>query len=325
MSPYAELIRRHSRPLTPVPTQVTPRLVPMPSVRAVLLDVYGTLFISGSGDLGTAAGWHAPSPRGAWCGTSTPFPERQGAPPAEALADAFDELGIGLACTPAEGVAWLLETIESHHAEARQRGIAHPEVDIVRVWHDVYPTIAASTRQALAAGRVDLRRLAVAYEVRVNPVWPMPHLEPCLTALGGGGRRLGIVSNAQFFTPELFPALLGKSLGELGFDPRCQYYSYQHGEAKPSEHLYRLAAESLAADGIRAADVLYIGNDLRNDVRPASAVGFRTALFAGDARSLRLRENDPQLAGVEPDAVVTDLAQVPKLLMEQPPTLPGDN
>jgi putative hydrolase of the HAD superfamily len=304
MSPCAELVRRHSRPLTPLPTHVAPRLVPMPGVRAVLFDVYGTLVISAGGDVG------------GWRDASTPLPERQGVPPgqAAALAGALEELGLALPCPHADGVACLSDSIASHHAAAQQRGVEHPEVDIVRVWQEVYQTLAAGA--APPASPIDFRRLAVAYEVRVNPVWPMPHLEQCLADLQAAGQRLGIVSNAQFFTPELFPALLGRSLEELGFDPQRQYYSYQHGEAKPSEHLYRLAADGLAADGIAAADVLYIGNDLRNDVRPASAVGFRTALFAGDARSLRLRQDDPALAGVQPDAIITDLAQVPQLLID---------
>ena len=62
--------------------------------------------------------------------------------------------------------------------------------------------------------------------------------------------------------------------------------------------------------GISAAEALYVGNDMLNDITPAHALGFRTALFAGDARSLRLRENDERVAGIEPDLVLTDLAQI---------------
>jgi putative hydrolase of the HAD superfamily len=264
----------------------------MPNVRTVLFDVYGTLVISASGDLGAATGIDRTA----------------------ALSDAFAELGVALPCEPADGVAILVETIASHQQTARQRGVEHPEVDIVRVWQDAYQAMAAGAGDATSASEIDFRRLAVAYEVRVNPVWPMPHVVECLAALRAAGRRLGIVSNAQFFTPESFPALLGRSPEELGFEPRWQYYSYQHGQAKPGRHLYRLAADRLAGEGIAAAGVLYIGNDLRNDIWPAAAVGFRTALFAGDARSLRLRQDDPGLSGVEPDAVVTDLEQVPALV-----------
>lgn len=46
------------------------------------------------------------------------------------------------------------------------------------------------------------------------------------------------------------------------------------------------------------------------DVWPAQAVGFRTALFAGDARSLRKRDEDERIRGVVPDLVVTELSQI---------------
>jgi len=93
----------------------------------------------------------------------------------------------------------------------------------------------------------------------------------------------------------------------LGFAPDLQVYSYQHGRAKPSRELYRLAADALQRRGIAAERAVYVGNDMRNDIAPAARLGFRTALFAGDARSLRRREGDPLCAGVVPDLVVTDL------------------
>ena len=43
-------------------------------------------------------------------------------------------------------------------------------------------------------------------------------------------------------------------------------------------------------------------------VAPAAAQGFRTALFAGDARSLRKREDDGLT--VRPDLILTDLDQL---------------
>ena len=51
---------------------------------------------------------------------------------------------------------------------------------------------------------------------------------------------------------------------------------------------------------------------MRNDIAPAAALGFRTALFAGDRRSLRLREEDA--LGVTPDAIITSLDQIASVL-----------
>ena len=102
---------------------------------------------------------------------------------------------------------------------------------------------------------------------------------------------LGVVSNAQFYTPSLFPALLDTELDEAGFDPQLRYYSFEHRCGKPGAELYTAAREELERRSVAADEVLFVGNDMLNDVMAAAREGFRTALFAGDARSLRLREH----------------------------------
>ena len=284
---HCELIRRHSRPLAPRPTGQPPHLPKQQGLRAVLFDIYGTLFVSASGEVGT-------DDDGEHRDTLTEALAAVGIPTG----------GIAVAGDGDRADAPLKETILAHHDRARAEGIDCPEVDIVAVWRDVL--LALGLDAGTLAG-VDLARLAVEYEVRANPVWPMPHLADCLGRLRANGLILGIVSNAQFFTVELFPALLSQTAAEIGFDEELQFYSYQHGRAKPSGYLYDLARQSLASRGVKADEVLYVGNDMLNDVSAAAQLGFRTALFAGDARSLRLRADDPRTEGVSPDLVLTDL------------------
>ena len=126
---------------------------------------------------------------------------------------------------------------------------------------------------------------------------------------------MGIISNAQFYTHELFPALLGQPAEFWGFDPELLYYSYEYGRAKPGLDLHEMAARALEQRGIEPAAAVFVGNDMLNDVRPAARVGFRTALFAGDARSLRLREGHPELDGVSPDLVLTHLSELGECLL----------
>ena len=47
-----------------------------------------------------------------------------------------------------------------------------------------------------------------------------------------------------------------------------------------------------------------------NDIYPARQLGFQTALFAGDARSLRLRPEDPRCSDLPVDIILTDLGQL---------------
>ncbi len=68
--------------------------------------------------------------------------------------------------------------------------------------------------------------------------------------------------------------------------------------------------ENAASSGLVAHEIIYLGNDWKKDVVPAIAVGFRTGLFAGDVRSLRLGGVGEREARESVDAVVTGLGEV---------------
>jgi len=291
---YHDILKAHCQPAEPLPTGQPAVLRRLEGVRAVLFDLYGTLFISGTGEVGTS--------RESACDAS--------------LTGALEAMGIRLLQSMDGAVHLVFDAIEASHAASRHAGIEYPEVDIVAIWRQVVAEL--SDRGVLERRdwpRAELERLAVEYEARANPVWPMPGLEACLRSLSDGGLLLGVVSNGQFYTPELFPALLGGPAERWGFDPDLQYYSYRHGLAKPGLDLYEMAAEALDGRGVARAAVLYVGNDMLNDIHPAAQVGFRTALFAGDRRSLRLREGELPLDGVEPDLVLTHLADLGECLL----------
>jgi putative hydrolase of the HAD superfamily len=276
---FTERIQTLSRPLQPLPTGQEERLTDLPGIRAVIFDIYGTCFISGSGDIGNASA----------------------SPKTEALTDALREQGVEMDHDLAEpAMARFFELIAHDHQVEKSKGTEYPEVRILDIWEHW---------RREAAVEVNVPQLAIDVECRLNPVWPMPGLAGCLDGVTGSGRIPGIVSNAQVFTPCLFPALAGRPIAEFGFQPSCCIWSWSLKEAKPSRRLYDLLLERLP-DGLEASQCLYVGNDMRNDIAPAAAVGMKTALFAGDRRSLRLREGDPLTEGVSPDLVVTHLHQI---------------
>ncbi|WP_425400905.1 HAD family hydrolase [Aeoliella sp.] len=285
-----DIIRTNSQPLAPQATDAAAETPAFEGIRAVLFDVYGTLFISASGDISLAS----LSNRG------------------DAVVAALESVGLQPGnCTGDDLVAALHAEIKQAHQASEHE---FPEVDIHKVWR----AVLKAELDAEVVDDASLARLAVEYETQVNPVWPMPGLVECLAEIHKAGLALGIVSNAQAFTRELFPALANGSLRELGFEEDLCVWSYEHLQAKPGRWLYERAVEALATRGIAPSEALYVGNDMRNDVAPAAAVGFRTVLFAGDARSLRLREGDAIVAGVSPDAVVTDLRQILHILRLAP-------
>jgi putative hydrolase of the HAD superfamily len=282
-----DLVRRRLRPLVPRPTGETPRLPALPGIRAFVFDVYGTLLISASGDVGL---------------------EPDDVPaPARAFRDAAEAIGLSSVPDAERAILAYREALERSHARSKASGVPYPEVDALAIWRETFERLGAA--DAFAAEAM-LRRFVLEYELRANPIWPMPNCRETLAAIRAVGAPLGIVSNAQFYTPISLSAVLDADLPSLGFDEELCFYSFEHGRAKPGTHLYELAAEAFRKRGIATAEILYVGNDLLNDALPASQVGFRTALFAGDARSLRKRESDERVRGFQADVVVTDLAQL---------------
>ena len=281
-------IKSLAQPLDPVATNVDAKLPKLQNVRAVLFDVYGTLLISGSGDIGVAT----------QSSKEVHFVE------------ALRAAGQTYLEEPQHGLADFHDAIAAEHETLKKQGTQYPEVRIDEIWARVIKNWDSKrlTEEPYSADRT--MQLAIEYEMRVNPVWPMPAVVETLDALKAAGLTLGIVSNAQAFTPQLFEPLTGRTPQSLGFVDDLCFWSYQHRYAKPGTRLYEEAAEVLAACGLSAATTLYVGNDMRNDIWPAAAVGFQTALFAGDARSLRLREDDPEVANTKPTAIITSLNQI---------------
>ncbi len=278
--------------MTPEPTGQKPVLKKLPGIKAVLFDVYGTLMQSGVGDISLAE-------------------EKAGEGREKLIREAISAAGFTLLDRKTPIAELFHDTIRAEQDIRREQGVDFPEVDILGVWEDLIGQLEAYELIRGRATKASLRNVAVHYEARVNAAAPMPGVTETLEGILDKSLPLGIVSNAQFFTPLLFEAFLEGAPMDVGFEDMLCIWSYEHTVAKPSTKLFELAAERLQAyGGIEPEQVLYIGNDMRNDVMPAAKLGFKTALFAGDARSLRLRKDDADCKEVEPDLVITELEQL---------------
>lgn len=274
---YSRLFSEHLSPLEPLPTSIKRRGDLRERIEAIFFDIYGTLLISGSGDIGTAI-------------TANVKPRKLKKLLLDyRLNDSVDTLQ-----------EKLIGTIQARHDAMKRAGIDFPEVRIEEIW-------------SLITGIQDQRRvrqLALEYELITNPVYPMPHMQEVLEFFIQRDLPLGIVSNAQFYTPHVMEWFLQKKLIDFEFEDPFLIFSYRYGRAKPSVCLFDLACKQVTKRGLAAEQVLYVGNDILNDIYPAQAVGFKTALFAGDKRSLRLRRDNAQCRGIQPDMVITDLIQL---------------
>lgn len=276
MFEYDRLLH-YIEPLSPLPTTLNPIGKLEERIQCILFDIYGTLFISGSGDISIA---------------------RQQSHLTQNLKSLLDRYQITK--TPQILLDDFFSSIDIEHKRLRKKGVDFPEVEIDRIW-----------KRVLEIEDLDaVRSFAVEFELIVNPVYPMPNLEKTLSVCKKSKVLMGIISNAQFFTPYLFNWFLDSSPEDLGFRSDLIFYSYQSGHAKPSPFMFEAAVKNLRNINISAYSVLYIGNDMLNDIYPAKMVGFKTALFAGDARSLRLRENHLKCQNLSADLVITDLIQI---------------
>lgn len=274
MAPYVT-------PLLPVPTSINTEIHIKTPVHAVIFDVYGTLFISASGDISIA---------------------QKNSQTAALLKTLLEKYEISLSAPLLTDKVF--QAIESDHAVKKNKGIDFPEVLIDQIWMQVLQTVDIKTA----------RRFAVEYEMIANPVYPMPHLDETLKSLKKSNIPIGIISNAQFFTPHLFDLFCSAFPESLGFDPDLIFYSFEYGYAKPSLFLFEQAVRQLTQKGLNPIDVLYVGNDMLNDIYTAHTIGFQTCLFAGDSRSLRLRENDPKCEFLKPDAIIKKLNQLTDMI-----------
>jgi len=278
---FKKLMSKYIVPLSPISTAMQSYSNIKKPVRAILFDIYGTLLISKSGDISLAK-------KETEMSSMLKFIVEKYAvnQPVDVLMDRFYRM------------------IENTHENLKKTGIDFPEVQIDRIWMD-------------GAGIDDIqiaRNFAVEYEMIVNPVYPMPGLMDVLKTLDDQRVFMGIISNAQFYTPHLFDLFCGALPAELGFHHELIFYSYQHRHAKPSLFLFHKAVEQINKIGLQPEDVLYVGNDMLNDIYPAHAVGFQTCLFAGDRRSLRLRKSNPKCSVLTPDMVLTNLKQLPSMI-----------
>ena len=271
-----DLISKYIHPLYPEKTDIKPSGSIKKPVKAILFDIYGTLVISGSGGINA---------------TENKVTNRH---KIEAL---FKKYSVNSSID--EVNALFVETVKKKHLKLKKNGADYPEIIVEKIWMDLLGLDNLTTA----------RKYAIEFEFITNPVYPMPNLKKTIEYLSSKN-YLGIISNAQFYTPMLIEWFLGSDLKQCGFNDNLLFFSYKFGYAKPSSFLFKLAKKKLKTKNLHPSSVLYVGNDMLNDIYTAQKEGFQTALFAGDKRSLRLREDNVFCKTLSPDITITDLSQL---------------
>ncbi|MCL2793218.1 MAG: HAD family hydrolase [Spirochaetaceae bacterium] len=300
---YASLIKKYSTKLKPVPAiredansaseipfSISRAGTREKNIKAILFDLYGTLFISEAGDIATC------------------FEKKD----SSFFYKTFKICGIKEFDNNndiSKFIIFFYNTILYKHKIARENGNLTPEIDIRDIWQETLSNFGITRNSC------EIEKIAVIHESIVNKTWPMPRLKNILDFISKKGIPMGIISNAQFYSEHLFKAHLKKSPFELGFLKSLCYYSYNKKVAKPGKAMFEEALSEIKKEkNIISEEILYVGNDMLNDIKPATLLGMKTCLFAGDKRSLRLRTEHKEIKNIKPDYVITKLCMLKEIL-----------
>lgn len=139
-----------------------------------------------------------------------------------------------------------------------------------------------------------------------------------LLAVQAAGLRQSLLADAQPFTMvQLF-----RSLREQGSLPRPEgllssslnTFSYVEGIKKPSKTLFLRAVDRFVKIGIEPEQILHVSSRVRDDLAVAKSLGMRTALYAAEKLGLQAASEDLKDPATKPDRLISELAQVRDIL-----------
>lgn len=287
----------------PHPVNATPAVKPLPGIRAVLWDVYGTLLRVSDG--------------------------RFMALPQEevrlqiALDKTIHEFNMWNHMYRKPGPPWqsliglYRNTVERQSMQAAAKG-DFTEVNLVDTWRALITKLFEKeyTFDEDQYGDLDEFSEKVAYffhsnlqatEARSGAVQAMSD------ALSAGIVQ-GFLADGQSFT--LLQTLRALAIQddlppvhEL-IRPQTVIFSWEHGVRKPSRTLFSEAVHQLRSTGISPGEILHVSCRLATDLAPAKAAGMRTALLVSEKLGLEVPKellSDPK---TKPDRLLTDLSQL---------------
>ena len=290
------------------PVKAKPSVKPLPDIRAVVWGIYGTLLRISDGEL--------------------LFEHPQELRMQVALDKTIRNFNMWHSMSRKPGEPWRQMYEENQKlwqnqqmAGTKQKGDLR-EIDSREIWSTVVSRLQAKEYEydrSQYGDESDLaEKIAYFYHASLQGVEAAPNALPTLRAVADAGLTQSLLGNAQCFTMVQLLRALGEQgdvppPGELfAFD--CLTLSFQEQVRIGSPSLYRRCVERLEAAGVAPEETLYISCRLADDLALAKAAGMRTALYAGDAISLRATKEELRNPDFRPDRLLTDLAQTREIL-----------
>jgi FMN phosphatase YigB (HAD superfamily) len=304
---YATYLDTRDLPWPAPPTverpKAKPHLVPLPEVRAVLWNVYGTLLAIPGGEL--------------W------FEHPQDFVMDAALEKTIQEFKMwgSMSRKPGQPSEYMRQLYAQVLLEQRSfpgTGEKHPEVRSDRLWEALIKKLLQKGYQwdtgFFGSLNEFARKVAYFFHASLQGTACYDGAVQALKHVKRAGRTQGLLADGQCFTLVQLQRGLGKedpeaSVDEL-IDPEHRTLSHEVHGRKPSERLFRKAFDKLREQGFSPEEVLHVGSRIAADVAPARRLGMRTALFAGDKASLQATTEQVKEAATRPDVLLTELAQI---------------
>jgi phosphoglycolate phosphatase-like HAD superfamily hydrolase len=285
--------------------RVKPHVVPLPTVRAVTWNLYGTLIAIAGGDL--------------------VFQHPNDFVMNVALDKTVQEFKMwpSMSRKPGQPADYMKIIYEQVLDEQRiaTRGEKHPEIAADRLWETIIKKLFQKDYQFDASffGSLNEYSRKVAYFFHASLQGTCCY-EGAAAALGHIARRglaQGFLADGQCFTAvQLQRGLAAQepvNVDEL-FAPDLRALSYEVRGRKPSDRLFRHALQQLGKRGLSPDQVLHIGSRVTQDIIPAKRLGMKTALFAGDRASLQASAEQLKDPPGRPDVLLSELSQILEVL-----------
>jgi FMN phosphatase YigB (HAD superfamily) len=276
---------------------------PLPEVKAVLWNVYGTLIRIADGEL-----LH-----------ETPDKLRMEV----ALDKTIREFNMWNSMTRKPGAPWeymlniyqrIIEELQM--AGTRRKGDV-PEINSAVVWRRIVGKLAQKeyVYDESHYGDEDSlsEKIAYFFHSALQGHEAAPEAATTLIRLTQSGLMQGLLADAQCFTlVQLVSDLRGQepAASRTIFRPELLIQSFREGVRKPSMSLFAAAFRALKALHLSPENVLYVSSRVMGDLAVAKSIGFRTAVYAGEKLGLSVTVDDLQNPETCPDRLVTRLTQI---------------
>jgi hypothetical protein len=290
------------------PLSATPYVKPLPGIKAVTWNLYGTLLSIADGELLFQA----------------PLPIRMEV----ALDKTIKEFNMWNSMTRKPGAPWeyMLTLFNRVFDELRLGGSAKRgdvvEINSATLWKKLLGKLEQKEYQydVDSLGTIDDLSVKVAYffHSALQGMELEPGADLALTAVANAGLTQTLLADTQPFSWAQLQrawkqAGASRAVGSLLQMPLAAE-SWDVGVKKPSKTLYEKLLARMASKEIAPAQVLHVSSRLKDDLAIAKSLGMKTVLYAGDKTSLRATKEELTDPALKPDRLLTELPQIRDIL-----------